>query len=117
MSVTTPVAPERSAAQRTSDLLASPEFRRIVARRWTLSLLLTLALFIAYYGFVLLVAVNKDLLARRIGEVTTLGIPIGAGVIVIACLLTAIYVRWANTVYDPEVDRLLRQLESKGQPE
>jgi uncharacterized membrane protein (DUF485 family) len=112
-----PAAPGRSAAQRTADLLASPEFRRIVARRWTLSLLLTLALFVAYYGFVLLVAVNKELLARRIGEVTTLGIPIAAGVIVIACVLTAIYVRWANTVYDPEVDRLLRQLESKGQPE
>jgi uncharacterized membrane protein (DUF485 family) len=117
VTVSTPGAPGRTAAQRTTDLLASPEFRRIVARRWTLSLLLTLALFVAYYGFVLLVAVNKELLARRIGEATTLGIPIGAGVIVIACVLTAIYVRWSNKVYDPEVDRLLRELSGKGQPE
>ena len=46
-------------------------------------------LFVVYYGFILLVATNKALLARRIGEVTTLGIPLGVAVIVAAWVLTA----------------------------
>lgn len=60
-------------------LLDSPEFQRLVARRWAVSLALTAALFAAYYGFILLVALDPALLARRIGAVTTLGIPLGVG--------------------------------------
>ena len=41
---------------------------------------------------------------------TTLGIPMGIGMIVFAFILTAIYVVWANQVYDPEVERLKGQL-------
>ena len=96
----------------TRQVLDSPELRRLVARRWTVSLLLTAALFAAYYGFILLVALDKALLARRIGAgVTTLGIPLAVLVIVVAWALTAIYVWWANRAYDPAVDRLKRMLE------
>lgn len=91
-------------------LLDSEEFRRLVARRWLVSGALTAALFLVYYGFILLIALDKELLARRIGEVTTLGIPLGVGVIVVAWLLTVVYVRWANRSYDPVVDRLKREL-------
>jgi uncharacterized membrane protein (DUF485 family) len=96
---------------RTREVLDSPELRRLVARRWTVSLLLTAALFLAYYGFILLVALDKTLLARRLGGATTLGIPLAVLVIVVAWALTAIYVWWANRSYDPAVDRLRRQLE------
>ena len=34
---------------------------------------------------------------------TTLGIPLGAAVIVGAWVLTAVYIVWANRHYDPEV--------------
>jgi uncharacterized membrane protein (DUF485 family) len=88
------------------ELLASDDFRRLVARRWRLSLLLTAALFVVYYGFILLVAVNKPLLATRIGDAATLGIPLGAAVIVLSWALTAAYVVWANAHYDPEARRL-----------
>ena len=97
--------------QTTGAMLQSPEFRRLVARRWAIALALTALLFVAYYGFILLVALDKELLARRIGAVTTLGIPIGVGVIVVAWALTAVYVIWANRVYDPGVERLKDQLE------
>jgi len=93
------------------ELLDSPELRALVKRRWTVSLLLTAALCVAYYGFILLVALDKEFLATRIGAVTTIGIPIAAAVIVVAWALTAIYVRWANRAYDPAVDRLLHHLE------
>ena len=91
-------------------LLRSAEFQRLVVRRWRVSLLLTASLFALYYGYILLVATAKPLLARRIGEATTLGIVVGAAVIVGAWALTGVYVVWANRRYDPEVARLRRQI-------
>lgn len=92
------------------ELLASPAFRRLIGRRWRLSLALTSCLFLLYYGYILLVATRKAWLSQRIGETTTLAMPLGAAVIVGAWALTAIYVAWANRYHDPEVDRLRRQL-------
>jgi uncharacterized membrane protein (DUF485 family) len=92
-------------------VLASPEFDRLVRIRWRVSILLSACLFVLYYGYIVLVGTNKALLARRIGAVTTLGIPLGAAVIVGAWLLTAIYVLWANRRYDTEVRRLRDLLE------
>jgi uncharacterized membrane protein (DUF485 family) len=94
----------------TQELLASSEFRHLVARRWRMSLVLTACLFILYYGYILLIATNKGLLSQRIGHVTTFGIPLGAAVIVGAWMLTAVYVLWANRAYDAEVARLRDQL-------
>jgi uncharacterized membrane protein (DUF485 family) len=90
--------------------LASAEFRHLVARRWRVSLALTACLFVLYYGYILLIATNKSLLSRRIGEITTIGIPLGAAVIVGAWVLTAVYVVWANRAYDAEVARLREHL-------
>ena len=92
------------------ELLDSDDFRRLVARRWRLSLILTAALFVVYYGFILLVAVNKPLLSTRIGEAATLGILLGVLVIVLSWALTAAYVAWANVHYDREAARLCDRL-------
>lgn len=92
-----------------SQLLESPAFQQLVARRWRVSLALTACLFVLYYGFILLVAVNKALLARRFGGDTPIGIPIGAAVILGSWVLTAIYIVWANRHYDPEAKRLQDQ--------
>jgi uncharacterized membrane protein (DUF485 family) len=87
-------------------MLDSTEFKRMVSRRWEISIALTIALFVIYYGYILLVAVNKPFMSTKIGEVTTLGIPLGVGVIVLSWILTAVYVVWANSAYDNEVKRL-----------
>jgi len=71
---------------------------------------LLVTLFVFYYGYILLVATNKELVSRKIGEVTTLAIPLGIAAIVIAWILTAAYVVWANRSYDPEVERLKGEL-------
>jgi uncharacterized membrane protein (DUF485 family) len=92
------------------EMLDSAEFRGVVRRRWRVSLALTVALFVVYYGYILLIATDKPFLAIRIGEVTTLGIPLGIGVIVLSWALTAGYVVWANRSYDPEVARLRERL-------
>lgn len=87
-------------------VLESKEFKELVAKRWAISLVLTFLMLFVYFGFILVLAFNKPLLAQKIGEHVTLGIPVGVGVIVFAWLLTGIYVRWANTVYDSEVHRI-----------
>lgn len=90
----------------THEMIESAEFERLVRGKWTIAIVLTILLFIVYYGFIIMVALNKPFLAQKIGEYTTLGIPIAAGVIVAAWVLTAIYVVWANRVLDGEVNRL-----------
>ncbi len=92
------------------EVIESHDFKQLVARRWTVSLVLLVLLFVTYYGFILLIANNKEGMSQKIGEFTTLAIPVGVAVIVIAFVLTAIYVVWANKSYDPEVDRLKGQL-------
>ena len=87
-------------------LLASPDFHRLVSRRWRISLALTAVLFLLYYGYILLIAIDRAFVSRRVGTATTLGIPLGAAVIVGAWILTAVYVFWANRYYDSEAARL-----------
>jgi uncharacterized membrane protein (DUF485 family) len=97
-------------AKSTHEMIESAEFKRLVRGKWTIAIVLTVLLFIAYYGFIFMMAVNKPFLAQKIGEHTTLGFPIAAGVIGIAWVLTAIYIVWANRVLDGEVSRLVADL-------
>lgn len=92
------------------EVIESPAFKRLVARRWTVSLVLLALLFVSYYGYILLIAADKEFVSQKIGEVTTLAIPLGVASIVIAWVLTAAYVVWANRSYDPEVQRIVGEL-------
>jgi uncharacterized membrane protein (DUF485 family) len=93
------------------EVIASDAFRALVRKRWTLNVTLLAALFVTYYGFILLIAWDRPLITSKIGAYTTLGIPLGVGVIVVAWIWTAIYVVVSNTKYDPEVERLRKELE------
>jgi uncharacterized membrane protein (DUF485 family) len=79
---------------------------RLAAARFRIAVILTAAMVLLYFGFVSLVAFNKPLLARRIVPGLSLGILMGALVIVLSWILTWVYVRWANRHYDPELERL-----------
>jgi uncharacterized membrane protein (DUF485 family) len=92
------------------EIIESKDFKRLVAKRWSVSMVLLAILFVTYYGYILLVATNKELVSQKIGEVTTLAIPLGIAAIVVAWVLTAFYVAWANKSYDPEVERLKGEL-------
>lgn len=89
----------------TSALLADTEFQELARRKNSLSITLSVALLAIYFGYMLLLAFAPQVLAARLGAVT-LGIPLGIGVIVIAWILTGIYVRWANGPYDAMVKRV-----------
>jgi len=84
--------------------------RALSARRWRVAASLTLAMVTVYFGFILLVAFRPSTLATSLGEGLSLGIVLGALVILAAWLLTLVYVRWANTHYDPALAALRTQV-------
>ncbi|MEH2087007.1 DUF485 domain-containing protein [Nostoc sp.] len=81
----------------------------LAAERWRVSLILTGAMMFIYFGFILLIAFNKPLLGSLVVPGLSLGILLGALVIVSAWVLIFIYVRWANSSYDDQIARLTRK--------
>ena len=77
------------------------KLRRLADRRFRIAAMLTTAMIVLYFGFLTLVAFRKDLLALRVVPGLSLGILLGALVIVISWMLTWVYVYWANKHYDP----------------
>ncbi len=88
------------------EIVTSDRFKALVRKRWTVSVILTILLFASYYGIILLIAYEKDFMSTKVGDFTNWGIILGIFGIVFAWLLTAIYVVWANNVYDKEVDSI-----------
>ena len=85
----------------TTRILNDPNYQALKARRTRFGWSLTIAMLVVYYGFILLVAFDKPFLATRLGDgVTTIGMPIGLAVIVFTVIITAVYVRRANSEYD-----------------
>jgi len=81
--------------------------RAVVARRWRIGGALTALMMLAYFGFILLVAFAKPFVGTLLADgQVSVGIVIGASVIVLAPVLTAIYVRWANKSFDPAIAEL-----------
>jgi uncharacterized membrane protein (DUF485 family) len=82
----------------------NPKFKELVSARKTLGWSLSLAMLAIYFGFILLVAFNKDLgnvLGTPLaGGVATVGIVVGLAVIISAFVLTGFYVTKANARYD-----------------
>lgn len=72
----------------------------IARRRWRLAGTLSLIVIVVYFGFILLIAFDKPLLAMMVAPGLSLGILLGALVIVVSWLATWVYVRWANGPYD-----------------
>lgn len=97
-------------AKTAREIVGSQRFKALVRKRWSVSILLTVLLFALYYGYILVVAYNKPLLAVKVGTHTTLGIVLGALTIVGSWLLTVVYVIWANTSYDREVNSIKHDL-------
>jgi uncharacterized membrane protein (DUF485 family) len=83
--------------------------RDLDAARWRVALWLTAAMVCLYFGFILLVAYGRELLGIKVVPGLTLGILLGALVIVASWILTWIYVRWAAAHYDPGIRALDRE--------
>ena len=90
---------------------ANPKFLEFVAMRNRYSIIMTIISAAAYYGFILLVAYNREFLATKLGPgmTTSIGVPLGVGVIVFTILLTWIYVRRANGEFDATNEAIIRE--------
>jgi uncharacterized membrane protein (DUF485 family) len=86
--------------------MSSSTLEAVSAARWRVAISLTVAMMVAYFGFILLVAFNKPLLATMVARGLSLGMLLGALVIIVAWALTWAYVRWANTHYDASLVNL-----------
>ncbi len=66
---------------------------------------------VVYYGYIALIAFNKPFLAQPLGAgVTSVGVPIGMGVIIFTIVFTAIYVRRANSEFDDLTTAILKNV-------
>ncbi|MFA7084198.1 MAG: DUF485 domain-containing protein [Arcobacteraceae bacterium] len=80
---------------------ANPKYQELTSKRNSFSLKLSIFVLTMFYGFVLVIAFDKELLAVKLGEgVMTVSYPIGAAIIVISFITTLIYVRRANTEFE-----------------
>ena len=80
---------------------ANPKYLELRRKRNLIGWLLAAFMMVVYYGYIALIAFDKEFLARPIGNgVTTIGIPLGIGVIVFTIVITGIYVRRANSEFD-----------------
>jgi uncharacterized membrane protein (DUF485 family) len=93
----------------TQRIANDPRYQELKSRRSRFGWWLTAAMMVVYYGFILLVAFDKPFLATRLGAgVTTIGMPIGLGVIVFTIVITGIYVRRANKEYDALTEQIAK---------
>ena len=88
-----------------------PKYLELRKKRNSFGWMLTLVMMVVYYGYIALIAFNKPFLAQPIGAgVTSLGIPIGMGVIIFTVLITGIYVRRANSEFDDLTTEILKDV-------
>jgi uncharacterized membrane protein (DUF485 family) len=89
---------------------ANPKYHELRRKRNSFGWLLTLLMMVVYYGYIALIAFNKPFLAQPVGAgVTSLGIPIGLGVIIFTIAITGLYVRRANGEFDRLTAEILKE--------
>jgi uncharacterized membrane protein (DUF485 family) len=88
----------------------SSAYHALAARRWRIGMLLTIAVVVIYFGFIALIAWHKEMMGSLIVPGLSVGILLGALVIVASWLLTWYYVWWANSRYDERLAELKREI-------
>ena len=97
-------------------ILQNPKFKEMVARKSRLSWTLTAIMLFVYVGFMLLVGYNKEFLLQSLsGGVTTIGIPLGLGIIVLSFVLCGVYSYIANNKLDSLNNDAIREVEAIAQ--
>lgn len=105
-----PQAVAEAQRKRLLEVSQSPDYQRLLADRARFGWVLTLAMLVVFFGYILLIAFAPGLLARPIGNgTTTIGIPLGIGVILSGILLTGVYVHRANRRFDPLIAAIVEE--------
>ena len=82
----------------------------LTRQRWRIATSLSAVMVLVYFGFVLLIAFDKPRVAQLLAPGLSVGILLGALVIVAVWIVTWVYVRWANS----HLDRRVRELRAGG---
>lgn len=89
-------------------IAADARYENLVRERSRLGWWLSALIFFAFVGYLAAIAFDKAALAAPIGGgATSLGIPVGLGLIVLSIVVTAFYVRRANGRYDARLAEIL----------
>lgn len=80
----------------------NPKFQELCAKRSRFAWTLSAVMLIVYYSFIAIIAFSPATLGTPVsaGSVTTVGIYVGLGIIVLSFVLTGIYVNKANGEFD-----------------
>ena len=88
----------------------NPKFKELVSKRERLAWTLTGIVLVLFFGLFLTVAFNPTALAVKLGDsFITTGLVIGLFQFIFFWVLTAIYVRRANSDFDALTEQLLRE--------
>ncbi|BBP43609.1 DUF485 domain-containing protein [Thiosulfativibrio zosterae] len=88
-----------------------PQYHQLVKERTSLAWKLSITMLVVYYGYVMLLAFNPDFFKIVVaGEHTTIGFPIGVGIILFAFALTGVYVKKANADFDDLTAQIKREV-------
>lgn len=79
---------------------SDPNYIKLVAERKSFGWTLTIITLVMYYGFIALVAFAPSVIATPVAGSITVGLVLGAALIVASIALTGIYVMRANSQYD-----------------
>ena len=90
---------------------ANPRFAELARKRSRFALTLTAIVMTAYYFMMMLVAFAPDVLRTPLheGGMLTIGIPMGAAIIVGGWLLTGWFVKRANTEFDELNNQIIQE--------
>jgi cation/acetate symporter len=90
---------------------SNPKFNRLVTTRGRFAWTLAFTVLAVFYGFVMLVAFQPELLGRPVAEgaALTVGVAFGLFIFVSFWVLTALYVRRANGEFDTLTEEIVSE--------
>ena len=90
---------------------ANPRFAELEGKRSRFALLLTALVMVSYYALMMVIAFAPDVLRTPIAEggMLTIGVPIGAAIIIGSWLLTGWFVSRSNSEFDDLNNDIIRE--------
>jgi uncharacterized membrane protein (DUF485 family) len=77
-----------------------PNYQALVKERSSFGWTLAIITLVVYYGYIAIVAFAPALIATKVSGAVTVGIILGAALILLSIVLTGLYVLRANSRYD-----------------
>jgi len=93
-------------------ITANPKYQELVSKRTSFGWVLAILMLVVYYGYIAIIAFDKQLLAAKLGAgVMSVGIPVGLGVILFTIIITGVYVSRANKEFDELTAEIVKEVQ------